>query len=146
MQMRGAVRAAVAAVTVLLLMSLAVLSAPAERAPRDVQVKKNPVALSDGILAKSKAAYQENCVQCHGASGKGDGPMAGMLKERPADLTNPRTLVGMTDGELYWIMTKGEDPMPAFDGKLTDEERWAMVHLMRNMSNTKPNNTPRKAN
>ena len=144
--MRGARRAAVAAVAVLLFACVAALSALPERAPKEIQIKKNPVALSDTVIAKSKTAYDENCVQCHGVEGKGDGPMSGMLKKKPADLTNPKTLVGLTDGEIYWIITKGEDPMPGFDGKLTDEERWGLAHLMRNMSNTKPNNTPRRAN
>jgi len=34
-----------------------------------------------------KAEYQSGCAACHGADGKGDGPMAGALKTRPADLT-----------------------------------------------------------
>ncbi|KJS40680.1 MULTISPECIES: cytochrome c [unclassified Roseovarius] len=31
--------------------------------------------------------YNANCAQCHGASGKGDGPWATDLSPRPADLT-----------------------------------------------------------
>ena len=34
-----------------------------------------------------KAEYQSSCAACHGADGKGDGPMAGALKAHPADLT-----------------------------------------------------------
>ncbi len=37
------------------------------------------VALAAGDAAKGKAAFQQYCAGCHGASGKGDGPMgAGM--------------------------------------------------------------------
>lgn len=31
--------------------------------------------------------YRSSCAACHGLSGKGDGPMAGRLKERSTDLT-----------------------------------------------------------
>ena len=34
-----------------------------------------------------KREYTENCAVCHGASGKGDGPFAGIINERVADLT-----------------------------------------------------------
>jgi len=33
------------------------------------------------------ADYQVFCASCHGASGKGDGSLAGALRKRPADLT-----------------------------------------------------------
>jgi hypothetical protein len=33
------------------------------------------------------ADYQVFCASCHGASGKGDGVIAGSLRKRPADLT-----------------------------------------------------------
>ena len=31
--------------------------------------------------------YRNSCVQCHGAAGKGDGPMASLLTKSPSDLT-----------------------------------------------------------
>ncbi len=31
--------------------------------------------------------YRNSCVQCHGTSGKGDGPVAGFLTKTPSDLT-----------------------------------------------------------
>ncbi len=34
-----------------------------------------------------RALYEANCLTCHGASGKGDGPGAAGLTRRPADLT-----------------------------------------------------------
>jgi hypothetical protein len=69
--------------------------------------------------------------------------MAGMLKERPADLSDSSIMAEMTDGEFYWIITKGYPPtMPPFENKLTDNERWGLVHLLRSMSKTKPNTKP----
>ena len=112
--------------------------------PKEVATKKNPVASSDAVLAKAKNAYEENCLMCHGETGKGDGPMAGMLKEKPPDVSDAKIMSEMSDGEIFWIITKGVKPMPPFESKLSEEDRWSLVHLMRSMSKTKPNNTPHK--
>jgi mono/diheme cytochrome c family protein len=34
-----------------------------------------------------KAEYQSSCAACHGADGKGKGPVSGVLKSTPPDLT-----------------------------------------------------------
>jgi putative ABC transport system permease protein len=112
--------------------------------PKDILTKKNPVASSDAVLAAAKSAYEENCLMCHGEAGKGDGPMAGMLKERPSDLTDTKNFTEMTDGEIFWIITKGVKPMPPFENKISEDNRWGLVNLMRSMSKTKPNTTPKK--
>jgi mono/diheme cytochrome c family protein len=112
--------------------------------PAEIATKKNPVASSDSVLAKAKSNYEENCLMCHGESGKGDGPMASMLKSRPSDLTDTKKLGEMSDGEIFWIITKGEQPMPSFENKLSEEDRWGLVHMMRSLSKTKPNTTPSK--
>ncbi len=122
------------------------IAAAQDKAPQDIVVKKNPIEPSDPIVAKAKDAFEGNCLQCHGASGKGDGPMSGMLKEKPADLTNPSLLSALTDGQIFWILSKGKQPvMPAFESKLTPEERWSLVHFLRGMSKTQPNSDPKKA-
>jgi len=112
--------------------------------PKDIATKKNPVASSDAVLTKAKSNYEENCLMCHGENGKGDGPMAAMLKEKPPDISDSKMMGDMTDGEIFYMITKGMKPMPPFETKISEEERWGMVHLMRSISKTKPNNTPKK--
>ena len=114
--------------------------------PKDVATKKNPIASSDSVLAKAKSAYEEKCQMCHGETGKGDGPMAGMLKEKPADLSDSKVMGELSDGEIFWMITKGEKSagMPPFEATLSEDDRWGLVNLLRSMSNTKPNNSPKK--
>jgi cytochrome c553 len=45
------------------------------------QAPQNPESYS------GRADFQTFCASCHGASGKGDGTLAGALRKRPADLT-----------------------------------------------------------
>ncbi|MGR3464952.1 c-type cytochrome [Limimaricola sp.] len=48
----------------------------------------NPEAEPD--LPSGRALFMENCASCHGADGRGDGPMARSLPRAPADLTRLR--------------------------------------------------------
>lgn len=81
------------------------------------------------------------CFICHGAEGKGDGPLAAALKDvwghpiRPANFTLPAGVQGGVklghDGEHIFktIMTGvGGTPMPTFQGQLTPDEAWDIVH------------------
>jgi mono/diheme cytochrome c family protein len=45
-------------------------------------IPRNAEAISLGQFE-----YRNSCVQCHGVSGKGDGPLAEFLKTPPSDLT-----------------------------------------------------------
>ena len=131
------------ALAALLVLSIHVFSHD-ESIPKEILTKKNPVESSDTVLSAAKGNYEENCLQCHGESGKGDGPMAGMLEKKPAILTDTEGMSEQTDGEIYWVITKGRKPMPAFEAKLTEEQRWGLVNLMRSISKTKPNTTARQ--
>ena len=49
------------------------------------QVKKEPIGAPSGV--DGATTFKEYCAQCHGVSGRGDGPAAKALKVPPADLT-----------------------------------------------------------
>ncbi len=55
---------------------LLALSAPAQAA-----------AEKDTVVVAGSSLYKTYCATCHGASGKGDGPLAEHLRFRPPDLT-----------------------------------------------------------
>ncbi len=40
----------------------------------------------------------------------------------------------MTDGELFWKISHGRRPMPGFQNKLTEQERWELVDYIRTLS------------
>ena len=125
------------AVVALLLLSIQMFSRD-DQTPRDILIKKNPVANSASVLDKARSNFEDNCIPCHGAEGKGDGPLSSSLNTKPKNLTNAKEIAELTDGEIFWTISKGRNPMPAFDQKLTDEERWGLVHLVRGISHTNP--------
>lgn len=52
--------------------------------------------------------YRDNCASCHGASGKGDGPVHSFLVKPPSDLTTiARRNGGQFPQELMWEVIDG---------------------------------------
>ena len=100
-------------------------------APDEAKKMKNPHAATDEAMTLARTQYDENCKFCHGETGGADGPVAGMLKEKPPSFTEAEAMANVTDGELFWKITNGKDPMPGYQKKLSDEERWQLVNLIR---------------
>ena len=92
---------------------------------------------------KASALFAVNCTVCHGAAGKGDGPMREFLMPKgfpPADLTGAN-VQGSTEGEVFGFLSHGgrtgfgfaqlgrksPSPMPTFNKLLTEEDRWTLV-------------------
>lgn len=82
-------------------------------------------------IARGAPLYAQNCAMCHGATGRGDGPLAGKLSIRPADLTEPH-LFAHKVGEIYWWVSYGRDDgvMPGFAAKLTPDQRWDLINFV----------------
>ena len=110
--------------------------------PADADKTKNPVAASEESIAKGKELYLDknkgNCIFCHGETGAGNEANFPRLRRKPADLTNKERITAMTDGELFWKITKGiHGIMPAGEKKMpADEERWHVVNYIRTLAKT----------
>jgi mono/diheme cytochrome c family protein len=96
---------------------------------------KNPVPPTDDSIAAGRQVYGEHCQSCHGEKGDGRGEKAAELSVAPGDFTDAPAMRRRTDGELFWQITRGRLPMPAFDDKLTAEQRWQVVNYIRTFAN-----------
>jgi mono/diheme cytochrome c family protein len=110
--------------------------------PADADKTKNPTTATAESIAKGKELYMEkmkgNCVFCHGETGAGNEANFPKLRRKPADLTNKEHMAEMTDGELYWKITKGiTGIMPAGDRRMNEEERWHVVNYVRTLGKDK---------
>jgi mono/diheme cytochrome c family protein len=110
--------------------------------PDDADKTRNPVTASAESIDKGKTLYLErtkgNCVFCHGDTGSGNEANMPRLRRKPADLTNKERMTAMTDGELYWKITKGiTGIMPAGEKRITEEERWHVVNYIRTLAKDK---------
>ncbi len=101
-------------------------------APEDAKKMKNPIPATQENLAAGEQLFSDNCVLCHGEKGVGDGPGAKTIKVKPANFTDPK-VQAEPDGALFWKMSNGRGPMPAWKDVLTDEERWKLVNYIRKL-------------
>lgn len=96
---------------------------------------------------RGRIVYEENqCSDCHGNVGRGDGPSAPTLQDqwdnhiRPADLTKRWTFIGGASREdIYRTFTTGLDgsPMPSYTIDPV-EDRWALVDYVHSLSRDEP--------
>jgi len=111
--------------------------------PKAAKQVKNPLSMDPSAAAKAiLPVYLDKCAECHGDTGKGNGPQAKMYDPRPAMLTDAPHLCTVTDGELFYVISEGHKPMPSYKKKLTEEQRWQLVLLVRSFSNTVPPPVP----
>jgi high-affinity iron transporter len=80
-------------------------------------------------LSRGAEIYQSNCAGCHGAVGRGDGSLARGLEPPPADLTDSVALHDQSPLDYYRRISIGTvgTAMPAFEGRLSAEDRWAVA-------------------
>jgi mono/diheme cytochrome c family protein len=102
--------------------------------PEEVKKLKNPFATSEPTLKAARGIYMDECAQCHGERGKGDGPEAAMHDPPPSDITDTRHMNTVTDGEIFYQISEGRKPMPSFKKRLTEDQRWGLVLLVRSFS------------
>ena len=102
--------------------------------PEEIKKLKNPIEPSEAAVKVAKWIYMDECAQCHGELGRGDGPEAMMHSPAPADLTDAGHMNGITDGEIFYQISEGKKPMPPFKNRLTEEQRWGLVLLVRSFT------------
>ncbi len=78
--------------------------------------------------------FSQNCAQCHGETGKGDGQNRETMKPRvppPANFTDPVLMAGLSPFKAFNTVTYGVEKtaMPDFSA-LSEEERWQVAFYL----------------
>jgi mono/diheme cytochrome c family protein len=90
------------------------------------KLAKNPTADTPANRENGRIYYGYYCVQCHGADGRGDGPVGQSYVPKPTDLAFSK-VAQMTDGQLYWKMLNGTGHSPVMVQTVQPEHRWPLV-------------------
>jgi glucose/arabinose dehydrogenase len=88
-------------------------------APATAKAMKNPYEGQQSALDAGKTLYTRNCLACHGRALQGTGNVPSLIDGK---------LKGITQGEVFWFITKGDKDsgMPSWSF-LPEEQRWQVV-------------------
>lgn len=112
---------------------------------------KNPIKKSDAVLAEGKVKYDIYCAVCHGKKGLGDGSIVEIIDQNgektgedgpytsipPAYETR---LPGLSDGEMFYSITYGKNMMGGYFTQLSTEDRWKVLHYIKDMAGIEDGN------
>ena len=85
---------------------------------------------NERALGRGKSIFGNFCSECHGADGTGNGLIAQRGFPPPPSLLNGKSLT-MKDGQLFHILTYGQNNMPSYASQLSREDRWDAVTYVR---------------
>jgi len=88
-------------------------------------------------LSRGAQLFHAQCASCHGAQGRGDGPLAATLDPKPTDLTDHLRAQERSLFALHQVLSNGVTgtAMPSF-GALPDDDRWATAFFVGSLSYT----------
>ncbi len=97
---------------------------------KNAATKGNPVKSTPESIARGGVLFSQNCVICHGESGRGDGPAAAGLRIPPANLY--LHVPYHPDEFFFGVMTNGlGGVMPSFKATIDDTDRWNILNYLR---------------
>lgn len=109
----------------------------AERAGRELT---DPFHPDSATLEKGKALYQIYCLVCHGAEGKGDGPISSKIPPPPSYKSD--RVLGFLPGRIFHVITMGAGKMPSYAAQLSPDDRWLIVTYVRSVLQGLPEAAP----
>jgi cytochrome c5 len=110
--------------------------------PQEDMDKKNPVKPTPEGLAAARRIFGYDCEMCHGPKGDGKGDVVDSMKLTMHDWHDPATFAGKTDGELFYIITKGKGKMMGEGDRAAETMRWNLVNLVRSISKKESGDKP----
>lgn len=91
---------------------------------------KNPIPALEHSVARGRILFQRHCLSCHGALGRGDGPVGLKFQPKPMNLSLEMVRT-QPDGRLYYTISRGSVFMPAYGYAIRSEERWHLVNYIK---------------
>lgn len=92
----------------------------------------NTVPATAEVLARGKNRYETMCTPCHNHDGKGNGLVVQKGFANPPSLMRPEA-IAYTDGKFFHVMSAGQNIMSSYADKLSELDRWCIVHYIRVM-------------
>lgn len=104
-----------------------------EDALRAGEELRNPFQAADArALERGAFVFASFCQACHGAGGRGDGPVS--LRGFPA----PPSLLAdkarnLKEGQIFHILSYGQGNMPSYAAQVSQQDRWKLILYLRKL-------------
>ncbi|MGE5323622.1 MAG: c-type cytochrome [Actinomycetota bacterium] len=90
----------------------------------------NLSAVCSWAQSPAETLFKSKCAACHGADGQGNVPMGKKLGAH--NLKSPEVQT-QSDAQLAAVVTKGQNHMPAYGGKLSADQINDLVKFIRSL-------------
>ncbi|HQY19975.1 MAG TPA: DUF3341 domain-containing protein [Ignavibacteria bacterium] len=100
-----------------------------------VKLLSNPVPVTVKSLERGQDRFNIYCSPCHGYTGDGDGRLRDQFP-KPPSLHNEK-VKNWPDGNIFHVMTNGQNVMPSYSEQVSKEDRWAIVNYIRALQRAK---------
>ena len=94
-----------------------------------VKALSNPLPVNDKTIAQGQYRFNTYCSPCHGYYGKGDSRLHGQFPAPPS--LHIDKLKNWPDGNIYNVITNGQNIMPSYAKQIPRDDRWAIVNYIR---------------
>ena len=94
-----------------------------------VKLLSNPIPMSEGSIERGKKQYNTYCSPCHGNFGAGDSRLKGQFPNPPT--LHSKKARDWSDGNIYNVITNGQNVMPSYAKQISRDDRWAIVNYIR---------------
>ena len=108
-------------------------AATPQDAARAGEELRSPVDLtSQQARERRSMVFANYCAVCHGAGGLGNGPVTQRGFPPPPPLLAEHALK-MKDGQMFHVLTFGQNNMPPYASQLSREDRWNAIAYVRTL-------------
>lgn len=100
-----------------------------------VKLMANPLPFSKKVLERGQERFNIYCSPCHGYTADGDGRMRGLFPKPPT--LHSVKAINWPDGNIYHVITNGQNTMPSYAEQVPSDDRWAIIHYIRSLQRAK---------
>ena len=100
-----------------------------EQAGRELH---SPIPMTSATVEQGKAIYEKFCIECHGATGKGDGTVVSKGGYPPPPAYDGAQLGTLPEGKMFHSITYGRNlPMGSHASQIYHKERWLVIQYVK---------------
>lgn len=100
-----------------------------EQAGRELH---SPIPMTPATVEQGKAIYEKFCIECHGATGKGDGTVVSKGGYPPPPAYDGAQLGTLPEGKMFHSITYGRNlAMGSHASQINHKERWLVIQYVK---------------